>query len=84
MLEWSRICGLGVVLAANEHARHDILRHVRFHLARVEVLHQHQHHQGHIQGHIPGQARAAIGVFARLPPVARHDLAQAPPTAARV
>jgi len=46
--------GGGVVLAANKYPGHDILRHVRFHFACVEVLHQHQHHQGDIQGHIPG------------------------------
>jgi hypothetical protein len=63
----------GVVLAAKEHPCHHILRHVRFHLACVEMLHQHQHHQGDIQGYIPGQARAAIGVFAGLPPMTLHD-----------
>ena len=46
--------GAGVVLAANEHPRHDILGHIRFHLACVEMLHQHQHHQGDIQRDIPG------------------------------
>jgi hypothetical protein len=66
--------GAGVVLAANEYARHDVLGQIRLHVARVEVLHQHQHHQGYIQRDIPGQARAAIGIFAGLPPMACHHL----------
>ena len=35
---------LGGVLAPEEHPRHDIFGYVRFHLARVEVLHHHQYH----------------------------------------
>ena len=71
--------GIGVGLAANEHPCHHILRHIRFHLARVEGLHQHQHHQGHVQGHIPRQARAAIGVFASALPMTPHDLEEGVP-----
>jgi hypothetical protein len=71
--------GAGIGLAPNEHPRHDILGHVRFHVACVELLHQHQHDQGHVQGHIPRQARAAIGVFACPSPVTRHDLAKCLP-----
>src|SRR5262249_46239776 len=50
-----------------------------FHLARVEVLHQHQDHQGDIQGHVPWQAGAAIGIFAGPPPMTPHDLAEGVP-----
>ena len=46
--------GRGVVLAPDEHPRHHIFGQIRFHVARVEVLHQHQHHQGDIQRDIPG------------------------------
>ena len=65
---------LGIAVTSNEDTRHHVLGHVRFHLARIEGLDQHQHHQGHIQGDIPGQARPPIDVFAVLAPVARHDL----------
>ncbi len=46
--------GAGIVLAPNEHPRHDILGEIRFHLAGVHMLHAHQDHQGDIQRHIPG------------------------------
>jgi hypothetical protein len=35
---------LGIVLTPNEQARDHIFGEVRFHLARVEVLHHHQDH----------------------------------------
>ena len=44
----------GGVLTPNEHPRHHIFGQICFHVARVEMLHQHQHHQGDIQRHIPG------------------------------
>jgi hypothetical protein len=44
----------GIALATNEHARHNILGQIRFHLACVEMLHAHQDHQGDIQRHVPG------------------------------
>src|SRR5712671_4322423 len=65
---------LGGVLSPNEPPRHDMLGQRRLHVACVEVFHQHQHHQGHIQRDIPRQARAAIGIFAGPPPMARHGL----------
>jgi hypothetical protein len=40
-------CGVG--LTSDEHPRHDIFGQIRLHVASVEVLHQHQHHQRHIQ-----------------------------------
>jgi hypothetical protein len=70
---------LGVGLTSDEHPRHDIFGQIRLHVASVEVLHQHQHHQGYIQRHIPRQTRAASGLFARLPPVAPHDLDESLP-----
>src|SRR6059036_129880 len=42
-------------------------------------IHQHEHHQRHIQRHVPGQARPALGVFARPLPMASHDLEEGSP-----
>ena len=65
---------LGIAVTSNEDPRHHVLGHVRFHLARIEGLDQHQHYQGHIQGDIPGQPWPPVDVFAVLTPVACHGL----------
>jgi hypothetical protein len=63
---------LDISVAPNKHPGHDILGHVGLHLARIDMLDQHQHHQGHIEGDIPRQARSTIDVFAMLAPVTGH------------
>jgi hypothetical protein len=40
--------GLARLLTPNKDARHHILGQMGFHLARIEALDQHQHHQRHI------------------------------------
>jgi len=40
--------GLDISLTTNKQPRHHIRGQVGFHLARIEVLDQHQHYQGHI------------------------------------
>jgi hypothetical protein len=39
---------LDIVVTPNKDARYHILGQVGFHLARIEMLDQHQHDQGHI------------------------------------
>jgi hypothetical protein len=69
----------GIALAPNEHARHNILGEIRFHLPGVHMLYTHQDHQRDIQRHVPGQARSTIGVFARSRPPFGHHLAECRP-----